>query len=381
MNIEETRDQKDTSSKSKTHKSGSDEELFPKSLDTGSDSPKGNEAVGFIDNEEIHEDKQNIPKNSEMSGIFRVSKDVSDDPEKKITMVDFAGQYSYYASHQIFLSPRVFFILVLNMEKKFDDKVGEEVCCQEGSVYGGWTHRDYLTFWANSIHQYSSEEAPVILVATHAENKTEQEVEEFFFDIWKTLETEDKSLQGHLDKRRKFAVGFHDSQSIEKIKESIVKVVQNLGHWGEKLPYSWAMFEKFFQEKKKLKIICKEKLMAFNQALPQNIKLERVEDINTMLQFFHDIREILHFNQKLLGGIIIIDVQWFADAFKNVITDKKHAEEDLYQHASEWCKFSENGELGDTLLSAIWEMNNNGYMEHKEKIMLYMEKLLSRTSG
>ncbi|XP_061193678.1 probable serine/threonine-protein kinase pats1 [Saccostrea echinata] len=289
-------------------------------------------------------------------------------------MTDFAGQCAYYASHQIFLSPRAFFILVLNMEKKFDDTVGEEVCRQEGSIYKGWTHRDYLEFWMKSIHQYSSDKAPVILVGTHSENKTEKEKMLFFRQIWKILEMKEKTLHKHLDVKRQFAVGFHDNESIEKIKRSILDIVPKLDHWGEELPQSWAMFEKFFQEKRNFKILSKAELQRFNEALPEGIKLQ-TDDINVMLQFFHDIRELLHFGQEFLNEVIILDVQWFADAFKNVITDENHAKEDLFHLASEWDKFNEAGELHDTLLSAIWRMNNNGYIEHKDDIMLYMEKL------
>ncbi|XP_062600958.1 uncharacterized protein LOC134262583, partial [Saccostrea cucullata] len=378
LDIKESGDQMDAASIANEQESVSDEEITHESLDLDSESSKGNEAAAFVEKEEVlvEDSRQNIPEKSEISGILRVSKDVLDEPEKKITMVDFAGQCSYYASHQIFLSPRAFFILVLNMEKKFDEKVGKEVCRQEGSVYEGWTHEDYLMFWAKSIHQYSSEKAPVILVGTHAEQKTKEEKEKYFRAIWTTLETKDESLQKHMDRKRMFAVGFHENECIEKIKLSVVDVVQNLDHWGKKLPQSWAMFENYFKEKKlNLKIIKKETLLAFNEALPQNLKLQTVEDINTMLQFFHDIREILYFDQESLKGIIILDVQWFADAFKNVITDKNHAAEDLFKLASQWNKFNETGVLSDTLLSAIWKMNNNGYLEHKEDIMRYIEKL------
>ncbi|XP_062578477.1 uncharacterized protein LOC134240398 [Saccostrea cucullata] len=175
LNVEEKGYQKETGSRTSDKESFSDEEMTHESLNSA-ESRKGNEAAAFLEKEkEIVEDgRQNVPEKSEISGILRVSKDVSGDPEKKITMVDFAGQCSYYASHQIFLSPRAFFILVLNMEKKFDDMVGEEVCSQEGSIYEGWTHKDYLTFWTKSIHQYSSEKAPVLLVGTHAEQKTKE---------------------------------------------------------------------------------------------------------------------------------------------------------------------------------------------------------------
>ncbi|XP_062599454.1 probable serine/threonine-protein kinase pats1 [Saccostrea cucullata] len=303
------------------------------------------------------------------------AENISEDPDKKITMTDFAGQCSYYASHQIFLSPRAFFILVLNMEKNFDDKVGEDVCCQEGSVYGGWTHRDYLEFWMKSIHQYGNDNAPVILVGTHSENKTEKEKESFFREVWKTLDMKKKSLQRHIDVKHRFAVGFHDNESIEKLKLSIAYVVGKLDHWGEELPQSWAMFETFFQEKKIRKILSRVELQSFNKTLPEGIKLHNIEDMDAMLQFFHDVREIIHFNQQFLNEVIIFDVQWFADAFRNVITDKNHAQEDLFEFASEWNKFNETGELDEALLSAIWRINNNGYIEHKEDIMMYMEKL------
>ncbi|XP_062592289.1 probable serine/threonine-protein kinase pats1 [Saccostrea cucullata] len=316
------------------------------------------------------------PNNPGISGNLQIdAKNIPEYPDKKITMTDFAGQCSYYASHQIFLSPRAFFILVLNMEKKFDDQVGEEVCCQEGSIYERWTHRDYLEFWMKSIHQYSNDNAPVLLIGTHSEKKTEKEIMTFFHEIWATLEMKDKTLYKHLHEDRQFAVGFHDNESIENIKLSIVKVVQNLNHWGEKLPLSWVMFEKFFQEKKSQRIMKKEMLLAFNDALPTGIKLETVDDINFMLQFFHDIREILYFNQELLDVVIILDVQWFANLFKNVITDRNHAEKDLCRFASDWKKFDQTGELNDTLLTAIWEMKGIAFTEHKTDVMLYMEKL------
>ncbi|XP_062618768.1 probable serine/threonine-protein kinase roco5 [Saccostrea cucullata] len=324
--------------------------------------------------QDVMTERKDIPYSSEISGNLQIeTKNISEDPEKKITMTDFAGQCSYYASHQ--MSPRAFFILVMNMEKKFDDKVGEEVCCQEGSVYTGWTNRDYLEFWMNSIHQYSSDTAPVILVGTHSENKTEKEIMAFFHEIWATLEMKDNILHKHLHEDRQFAVGFHDNESIENIKLSIVKVVQNLNHWGEKLPCSWVMFEKFFQEKKSLRIMKKEMLLAFNEALSQEMKLQTVHDIDFMLQFFHDNREILYFNQEILDCVIILDVQWFANLFKNVITDKNHAEKDLCRFASDWKKFDQTGELNDTLLTAIWEMKGIAVSEHKTNVMLYMEKL------
>lgn len=41
----------------------------------------------------------------------------------RVTFLDFAGQSMYYAFHQIYLSPKTFYILVVDMTKKLDGKV------------------------------------------------------------------------------------------------------------------------------------------------------------------------------------------------------------------------------------------------------------------
>lgn len=45
----------------------------------------------------------------------------------QVTFLDFAGQSMYYAFHQIFLSPKTFYILVVDMTKRLDDKVEEHL--------------------------------------------------------------------------------------------------------------------------------------------------------------------------------------------------------------------------------------------------------------
>lgn len=45
----------------------------------------------------------------------------------RVTFLDFAGQRMYYAFHQIYLSPKTFYILVVDMTKRLDDKVEEHL--------------------------------------------------------------------------------------------------------------------------------------------------------------------------------------------------------------------------------------------------------------
>lgn len=128
--------------------------------------------------------------------------------EKTISMLDFAGQCGYYASHHIYFNRRSFFILVTDLTKSLDSVV--EDTGNEGTIFEQWTYKgnqffflsqdvcslehwtqnisekkefivikvicssynhltEFVLFWMKSIHTYSSESAPVILVWTHAD--------------------------------------------------------------------------------------------------------------------------------------------------------------------------------------------------------------------
>lgn len=62
--------------------------------------------------------------------ISKIIDDLIKRPSKKcipprITFLDFAGQSLYYAFHQIYLSPKTCYILVVDMSKSFSDEVSE----------------------------------------------------------------------------------------------------------------------------------------------------------------------------------------------------------------------------------------------------------------
>lgn len=62
----------------------------------------------------------------------------------KITFLDFAGQKTYYAFHQIYLSPKTFYILVMDMTKNFDEIVhepGDEEIQENCSRFESWKYK------------------------------------------------------------------------------------------------------------------------------------------------------------------------------------------------------------------------------------------------
>ncbi|XP_056015017.1 uncharacterized protein LOC125676215 isoform X3 [Ostrea edulis] len=60
--------------------------------------------------------------------------------EKKVSFFDFGGQCAYYACHQIYLTRRAFYMVVVDASKRLDQVVDKKVCDQDGSMFSGWTY-------------------------------------------------------------------------------------------------------------------------------------------------------------------------------------------------------------------------------------------------
>lgn len=92
---------------------------------------------------ESKKDDNNIAVQDIMNAVKKLSNETHIRPQ--ITFIDFAGQKMYYAFHQIYLSPRTFSILVVDMTKNFDDIVEEpkinEIVEKGCSRFESWTYR------------------------------------------------------------------------------------------------------------------------------------------------------------------------------------------------------------------------------------------------
>lgn len=126
------------------------------------------------------------------------------------------------------------------------------------------------------------------------------------------------------------------------------------------------------EEEKGQKIISRKTLSAYNNELSKDFQLDD-NSITKMLLFFHRVGNLLYFDEGILRETIILDVQWFVDAFKCII--RKHGEK-----ATTYCetvRFKTTGEITDIDLTKIWEKSSEGqtFIAHKKDILLYMEKL------
>lgn len=83
----------------------------------------------------------------EQYAISKIKDDVNEllnetDLRPRITFLDFAGQSMFYAFHQIFLRPKSCSILVVDMTKKLNDKVGvQDENEKECSQFASWRYK------------------------------------------------------------------------------------------------------------------------------------------------------------------------------------------------------------------------------------------------
>ncbi|XP_048765229.2 uncharacterized protein LOC125673020 [Ostrea edulis] len=323
--------------------------------------------------------------------------------KRLISMTDFAGQVAYYACHQIYLSRRAFYLLVIDMSKNLKKEAYDlERHNPIGSLFEKWTYEQYFVFWLQSIKTYCDDKKMkekfgdrasanrVILIASHRDQLEKENVRKpenpanrsmieypFYEELEKCLPKE-HTLGGLISPERYFEVecpprslSKEQEDSIDKVRKCIVQTATSLPHWGEKIPIQWSYFEQIAHKYKKYEKILKRKdLWDMDK-----IQFSDENDMDDMLRFYQEIGQIIYFSDEGLRDVIILDVQWFVDAFKAIITDPTHVH-GFTQKVKDWEDFRDTGKLFDATLCEIWKKNyGTSYIKHKDEIMAYMVKL------
>ncbi|XP_062598980.1 probable serine/threonine-protein kinase pats1 [Saccostrea cucullata] len=311
---------------------------------------------------------------------------------KLISMTDFAGQVAYYACHQVYLSRRAFYIVVVDISKGLDEEVRiyhTDRHNPEGSLFHSWKYKDYFHFWLQSIQTYCdvgkthtihentdsiARLYPVIIVASHAD-KVNEDLPKTFYDKLENCLSDEQSLKHLISPNRYFNVECPPNElspkqqdSIECLRKCIVETVEKMPQWGEIIPLKWANLEKtLIQMKQKgKKVISVQEIKELN-----NVDSPSDKDLNDGLRFLHEIGQIVHFAEDKMKNVIIVDVQWFVDAFKYIITDEKHLARIRSKN-----KLINTGRITESELREIWEYSrDSSYIQHKDEILPYMDKL------
>lgn len=194
-----------------------------------------------------------------------------------------------------------------------------------------------------------------------------------FFKEFKALFKDHPDILRHLNVERNFAIRFPKKGSkladLEDIKTCIAKIV-NLQGYSDQIKPVWALFEHIMQKEKKRRIIERKILSDFNDELGEEYRLND-ENITEMLLFLHRVGNLLYFDEGILKETLILDVQWFVNAFRSII--EYHENIACADHNSS--RFKTTGEITDQELTTIWESKKEGqsYISHKKEILRYME--------
>lgn len=174
---------------------------------------------------------------------------------------------------------------------------------------------------------------------------------------------------------RTFAIGFPKTdlelENLTDIKKCIAKLARGSTSFEERIRPVWAKFEHILQRKKIKRIISRKMLAEINNRLNEELRINEAE-IAKMLCFLHRVGTLLYFDEKGLNETVVLDIQWFVDAFKTIINfpvDINGLDYNLQ-------RFGSTGVLDDEEVNKIWESRaKEGYVLHKKHILAYMERL------
>lgn len=201
-----------------------------------------------------------------------------------------------------------------------------------------------------------------------------QDCKKFFRELFAVFDKQ-SYLRRHLHEDRKFAIGYPATGSkltnLIDIKTCIAKIVKSPA-FSDQIQPVWAIFEDILQQEREKRIITRKQLSEYNTELSKEFKMTD-DKITEMLLFLHKVGKLLYFDEDKLKDTIIIDVQWFLDAFKCIIAYHVNIAHTDYQRS----RFKNSGELHDKELVSIWKNNKEGptFISHKKEILSYMEQL------
>ena len=311
---------------------------------------------------------------------------------------DFGGQSVYYTTHPLFLTTRAIYLLVYDLSrnpletakpvvkqglfKKFEDSFSRK------------TNLDFLDFWMNSVASLVSQgEAcqinsgprseilpeklpPVFLVCTHADDPYDgKEPLATALEVFGSLHSKPYKSFLYDDvfvvDNRKSGLEFECSE-VARLREKLLAVAKELPQMKEVIPIKWLKYEKAIQAavEEGHKWISLERA---KHIASEVCKIYDNQEFVTLLNFFHDQRILIHFDETaVLNNLVILDPQWLIDVFKKVITVQPYVHENK-EVKEQWHKLETTGILDESLLQRVW----GPLIDHQdtfESLIAIMEK-------
>ncbi|XP_056007575.1 uncharacterized protein LOC125666226 isoform X2 [Ostrea edulis] len=304
-----------------------------------------------------------------------------------LNVLDFAGQGAYYASHQAHMRKNAIYIIVYDVSRDLAGRKEDEdstvssdnttyLCDRPDTPFSCWTQQDYIHYWLNTIRVHGGNCENIILVGTHEDKKRSDyklKYNQLLPIIQSVLPEERCEFTMDLSRRNE-----EEDIKLMHIKKHICKAVSSSMRIF--LPAKWMKYEDIFdiiKSEKKTPVISIDDLLE----MIDHMETEMMDvEIYDMLHYFHKNGSILFFNMDRLREIIILDIPWFVDCFKHIITDREHAKEDngiVNKNVQEkWNLFFEKGLMDSSLYNNLLNTKAANLPQgHQEILGEYLQKL------
>ncbi|XP_052830315.1 uncharacterized protein LOC106875913 [Octopus bimaculoides] len=324
----------------------------------------------------------------------KICESIVEIPQQEVTLDiwDFAGQAVYYTTHQVTLNELPLF-LVLCMNLTFSHIYSKSLLfLKEDQTVENMSNLGYIDYWMKSIHAHSAESTkntitnstlspPMFIVGTHRNSLNDDQ------DILKQMVKEKfnaleefligKPYYKHIIKPF-FAVENYGSEDEEDVqicllREHIQKVALQEPYMGEKIPTRWLQFEDIINQ---LIDNCNNYASIDQVAdLALDIGIEDEQEVQTMLDFYHDLGVIIYYGGSLsavdniLRSLVILNLQWLVEMFRRVITANYPLNQDSV-YVEKRQQLEKYGLLDEQLINYLW----NDELEHKAALLGLLQK-------
>ena len=253
--------------------------------------------------------------------------------ETVLDIWDFAGQHLYYATHPIFFSHRAIYLLVHNLTRTPDDLAEPSFKCGDHIMplqnFSHETNLDMLSSWLVSVHSIRRPPTdqnfieacksnlqclppPVLLVGTHADQVSDQQMSEVESQIVSSMKG--KTYQEHVlgSFYRVDNTQSSNSPAVKEIQTKVQQLMSGLNSTAN-LPVKWFNFEKVV--KKLAGETFFMTLEEISKVAKQECFIDDDKQLDVMLNYYHDLGLIVRFSDT-----VVLNIQWLINLLKKLIT-------------------------------------------------------------
>ncbi|XP_053386689.1 uncharacterized protein LOC123537934 isoform X2 [Mercenaria mercenaria] len=350
---------------------------------TGKLSDFGNASESNYRADDGNEKAKRVLTNKEIDSFSKaLSKKTSKSPVNMpatFDIWDFGGQYIFYATHTIFHSRRAIYLLVFDLSLDLKTVVFDDEFPAESN---NRNMEFFLQFWMQSIHSFvgsaDGTQPKVILVGTHKDqvrgNADEKRrfIKNYFDDVRQLFDGTKMLMHLHPDD---FPVDNTDPQdaSVAALKETIGKIGNEETNILE-IPAKWIQLEKSLKEKKHLKILSLDHVMAIDSE--NEFPLRSLEQAKLFLRYHHSKGTFVYFDEEPISQYVVLDPQYLIDAFKTLITSERFCLTDP-EIRPIWKKLLTEARLEKKLIEWQWsqfENKANLFHQYRDILLAFLTK-------